>query len=169
MKRLVIALLGLVLMAALPSCDNDEDYDGTSINIYFLKINAVDSQGSSLVSGMACDPETGRVSADEYTLSAPSWIYTPPFLSLDAAGNECFSIWGTLENGDYEKTVNYELVCPHIFGDDAVHEIVTQWKLDDWQNTCTAVTVDGRDCPVAFAGDTDQYRSFMTTVVVDRR
>ena len=172
MNRLIIALLGLVLMAALPSCDNDEDYDGGPIYVYNLLVKAVDADGNDLVDGIkheAVEPSGyGAVASDEYTLSGPAWL-APASVFVSADGSEYLALTGILNNADFEKTVSVALTCPYIFGDDTAHEVVSSWKREDGVVTCTAVTVDDRDWPVTFAGGKDQYRAFVTTVVVDRR
>ena len=173
MNRLFIALLGLVLMAALPSCDEEEDYDGGPIYVYNLLVKAVDADGNDLVDGIKHEAVGssgyGSVATDEYTLSGPWWL-APASVFVGGDGEEYFALGGILQNADFEKTVSVALTCPHIFGDDAAHEIVSQWQeMYGPGITCTSVTVDGRDCPVSFAGGKDQYRAFVTTVVVDRR
>ncbi len=47
------------------------------------------------------------------------------------------------------ETINYTLKCPHIFGDDAPHKIITYWELplgdDSWYSSCYKVEIDGKE------------------------
>ncbi|MBR7027596.1 MAG: hypothetical protein IKI13_08520 [Bacteroidales bacterium] len=52
-----------------------------------------------------------------------------------------------------QETIKYQLTCPTIFGDNAVHEFITYWKEDEDLNpdaaqrfaTCTKVEYDGKE------------------------
>ena len=56
-------------------------------------------------------------------------------------------------SGRLQETVKYQLTCPTIFGDNAVHEFITYWKEDEDLNpdaaqrfaTCTKVEYDGKE------------------------
>lgn len=171
MNRLILSILGLVLMAVLPACDK-EDYDGGPIYVYLLHIKAVDAEGRDLVDGITHGPIDAEgycdVATDEYTLSGPEWL-APASVYVGEDGAESFVLNGFLYDSDFVATLTCELACPHIFGDDAAHEIVSQWRKEDGKPTCTAVTVDGSDCPVGFAGYINNYKTFETTVVIPRR
>ena len=47
------------------------------------------------------------------------------------------------------ETITHTLTCPHIFGDDEPHEIVTYWKDPDtgptYYSVCYRIVVDGRE------------------------
>ncbi len=85
------------------------------------------------------------------------------------------TIWYTKEHPDL-KEITYTLTCPHVFGDEAEHEIVTYWrKPTGWDESwpggghfrvCHRVVVDGEECTdISY---TDGEGASFATITLDR-
>jgi hypothetical protein len=75
-----------------------------------------------------------------------------PGLTYVASESDCYLL-GILMSAapwydGYVDTITHTLTCPHIFGDDAEHEIVTHWRgTKDYEpyRVCYLVEVDGKE------------------------
>jgi hypothetical protein len=71
---------------------------------------------------------------------------------------------------DFQDKIIYTLTCPHIFGDEEPHEIVTYWRPssngDDLEAVCYRVECDGKE----FTDNISYGRSEASyvTIVLDR-
>lgn len=72
--------------------------------------------------------------------------------------------------GDNVKKITYTLTCPHIFGDDAAHDIVAYWRDPSsgpsYYSVCYKVEVGGKEfTDIVY----DRYgRNVLATIVLDR-
>jgi hypothetical protein len=76
-----------------------------------------------------------------------------------------------MDSGDMRlEKITYTLTCPHVFGDDTAHEIVSYWRDPDsgpsYYSICYKVTFDGKECTdIAYA---NRQQTSFATIVLDR-
>lgn len=152
MKTLkVIGLLALIMN--LTSCNLLFGHDEPEFASYDLSMSFQDASGNDLVKGIGLNTSSGSVKDSLFTLdiivSEPckNWdnkIYnTParpgfePDVNRPKLGMVKYNSYSYLTS-DFqlpvndcpeEKMLTYKLRCPHVFGDDAIHEFVTYWEI----------------------------------------
>ncbi|MDR0765412.1 MAG: hypothetical protein LBF09_00535 [Odoribacteraceae bacterium] len=168
--------------------DNPEEIPlvGLSFRFYELHLSFQDESGTDKVKGISytnaflppdfdIEKKEGTIAgvdAGEYTCGQaivpdrhPPFLGPNPFnrhvLLSRFNGYQCLGIQEmTFSKYPVEDKVIHELACPHVFGDDAKHTIVSYWKsrkdklppIDEdgvsTTNYCYRVEVDGKEFPV---------------------
>jgi hypothetical protein len=195
-----LKLLTILVVAAISnvSCGRiGPDPDGDP-RLYILCLSFVDAEGNDLVYGIELNESDGRryVAPDQYSLVSSPDVYelgfgprygyipnrypelvlipphnspAPPYYSVEIALG-CSSVDQKLE------TITYTLTCPHIFGDDDPHEIVSYWTnstikhrfYKDNNSQCYQVDIDGREISdIYHLGNYDSGRA-LVTIALDR-
>jgi hypothetical protein len=176
MKKIILFAITL-LFCSCNLIYEHKDYVGKQIN-YSIGISLQDNQGNDLVKGFniiekkpldysengileVINPEQYNI---ELKLSSPN--KTSKTLSDIIFDNHIPSMWTSIPKGfnnyylfhhigldtndyDLQEKIIYRLKCPHIFGDQEVHEIVTYWTLDQNGNNqyahCYRAEFNGKD------------------------
>lgn len=119
--------------------------------------------GNDLVKGIEVDSGSSRahfgpeIKPELYTLKiiCPGLcmnIYNPqPYIQVERSDINYLVFVVYIINNDecpYANTLTYKLNCPYIFGDDAVHELVTYWKEGNKPTKsciCYRIELDGKE------------------------
>jgi len=175
MRRFIL-LLSSFLMISFLGCNKD---GGLPPYIYDLKISFENSSGDNLVKGLKYDPTTAVTMRDgarfqiqrveykqmmqgKYSLSPdePLWI------EIKDNGDESLFM-RNITFDHVTPTITHRLICPHIFGDDKEHVIVSYWeRTPNYESRCLKVTFDGKESPVTNVEKKDYV--FEVLIRVDR-
>jgi len=170
---------------------------------YLLDLSFQDVSGNDLVKGVGLEwwlnstfipveqAQSGIVRSDVYELSV---IFSNPCSDGDSFITEFDSTWLGMEmyeNGyyylttDYRFTVGncpamkmltYKLKCPYVFGDEAVHELVTYWDIPKMHSgfaypTCNRIEFEGKVItPMTYKDQMQKYVyiSYATIILESR-
>lgn len=162
MMKKIILFTTVLLLCSCNLVFDHKDYVGEQIN-YSLGISLQDGQGNDLVKGLntikeqpldysengtleVINPEQYNI---ELKLSSPDKTskthmdvifddHLPSMWMSIPQGHKDYYLFRqiALDTNDYDlqKEIIYRLKCPHIFGDQEVHEIVTYWALGQNDN-----------------------------------
>jgi len=137
----------------------------------------LDASGNDLVKGIDVVNEV-IVKPDFYTLEVvseplvPNYsLYPYPSLEVYIYYNHYYLLLRTSSNRNYKPASKliFKLKCPHIFGDDNVHEVVTYWKAGNKptkSRICYLIELEGKE----FTQITyEEYKQLSrATIVLDR-
>lgn len=186
-----LKILGLLaLMMNYASCDLLFSHVEPESVSYYLNLNFQDASGNDLVKGIEFDASSGTVNDSLFTLdiivsepcgnwdnkiyNAPARPGFEPDVNRPKLGMLKYNSCCYLTNGFYipvndcpeEKILTYQLKCPYIFGDDAVHEFVTYWDIpkDKVNQTakCNRIEFEGNE----IIPSTDQYEQSYTASII---
>ncbi|WP_189604196.1 hypothetical protein [Salinimicrobium marinum] len=152
MKTLkIFGLVALIMISS--SCERPPIHVEPEFISYNLYLSFQDISGNDLVKGIEFNDSSGSVKDSLYTLdiivSEPCWnwdndIYNAPArpgfepdVNRPTFGLSRFNGYSYLTNQfglpvndcPEQKILTYKLKCPYLFGDDAVHELVTYWDI----------------------------------------
>ncbi len=166
MKTLKAIVYLAVAAFVLSSCDlklnNDVEPDSDVYNFAFC---FRDAEGNDLAEGieLAKDDDgniTENVKSDLYQLGV---FYTSPnnfpalakpklvYKEADRFGACLTSFFYQPREGNEVKELTYKLQCPHIFGNNDVHNITTHWELTDnnadhyYYAKCTRIVFEDKE------------------------
>jgi hypothetical protein len=190
MKKLKMIGL-LALMLNFSSCNLLSSHDEPEFVSYNLHLNFQDGSGNDLVKGIELNTSSGSVKDSLFTLdiivSEPckNWdnkIYnTParpgfepdvnrPKLGMAKSNSYCYltsAFQLPVNDCPEEKMLTYKLKCPHVFGDDAIHEFVTYWDIpkDKINNSakCNRIEFEGNDIAPT---PVDKYEQSYTATLI---
>lgn len=171
---------------------------------YVLMMSFLDSEGNDLVKGIeGTEPEdsiqANFVAPSQYTLTSslpllpsragvvyddpdptPEMILVTPGI-IDDVSLDYYALYldAPVDRGlDLMEQLTYTLTCPHLFGDNEPHEIVTYWRKPtgwnqnwvterrDAYRTCYRVDVDGKESTDIAHASSEQLS--LATIVLDR-
>lgn len=144
--------------------------------VHVLNLSFQDASGNSLAQGLERDPVSGGLITDQYVLDilvserCTNWdntIYNAPARpGFIPDVNRPRLGMGPLDDGDIylnsefavfvkdcppQGMLTYKLSCPHVFGDDEIHEIITYWDVPKeprnsgaYYAKCTRVEFEGQ-------------------------
>lgn len=176
MKALKVFGLLAIAMINLTSCDSLFGTLPPESVGYGIALSFQDASGKDLVKGIELeewtpgssmqDAQWGTVKSDLYTLDiglSKACLDSEKGIGfeldnrhiLGMAHGEFYYLRNdfTLDADDCpeEKTLTYKLKCPYIFGDEAIHEIVTYWNIPKEKNAnrhvaeCYLIKFDGNE------------------------
>ena len=108
---------------------------------------------------------------------AISFDVTGPTLAVHKFDNDYYLFLDTSTNRQEEdacppaEMLTFKLKCPYMFGDDAVHDIVTYWKegnVPTNSRVCYRVVLDGKDSTEEVIYEDHNQRSRATIKIGDR-
>lgn len=175
MKRR-LACFATLFVLCVTSCDlmlhDQEDYYR-----YDLTLSFQDASGNDLVKGIE-STQGGSVMTGQYTLSVvypescmkqkgdPYGLYhtSNPLHSVDLV---FLQIAYPKRGCSFAEMLTFKLSCPHIFGDDKVHEIVTYWTIEHSRRripdiNCYRIVLDGNE-------NTHQINQMYLTIIMENR
>lgn len=163
MKKIILLCLSMLLLTFY-GCKEEEDPILRSYYYYYNIAIAFENQsGENLVEGIPYDEssnsilnteykQTISVSPDESGFKPNLYRVNEPGIWKDENGEENFFFTAMMYNNIYPM-VTQKLVCPHIFGDNNEHVLVSYWKsLSAEEYTCTRFTLDGKEYPIVKEG-----------------
>ena len=152
MKTLkILSLVALIMLSS--SCERPSIHVEPEFISYNLYLSFQDVSGNDLVKGIEFHDSLGSVEDSLYNLdiivSEPCWnwdnyIYNAPArpgfepdVNRPILGLSRYNGYSYLTNQfgipvndcPEQKVLTYKLKCPYLFGDDAVHELVTYWDI----------------------------------------
>ena len=157
----------LILSSCEPPWHNEPEFIG-----YNLYLSFQDASGNDLVKEIELSESSGAVKESLYSLdiivSEPCWnwdneIYNAPARpgfepdvnrpKLALSNYEGYSYlinqFGLpVDDCPKQEILTYKIKCPYIFGDDAVHELVTYWEIPNERNPsakCYRITFEGNE------------------------
>ena len=152
-----LKMLSIVALIMLLSCESSSHTEPEFVG-YNLYFNFQDSSGNDLVKGIEIDASSGAIENSLYTLdimiSEPCWnwdndIYNAParpgfepYINRPKFGLSIHNDYSyltsqfslPLNDCPKQEILTYKIKCPYIFGDDAVHELVTFWNIPNERN-----------------------------------
>ena len=128
MKKIILLCLSMLLVTFY-GCKEEEDPILRSYYYYYNIAIAFENQsGENLVEGIPYDESSNSILNTEYKQTAMMYNNIYPM-------------------------VTQKLVCPHIFGDNNEHVLVSYWEdLPDYKYKCTGFTLDGKEYPIVKEG-----------------
>ena len=159
MKKIILLCLSMLLVTFY-GCKEEEDPILRSYYYYYNIAIAFENQsGENLVEGIPYDEssnsilnteykQTISVSPDESGFKPNLYRVNEPGIWKDENGEENFFFTAMMYNNIYPM-VTQKLVCPHIFGDNNEHVLVSYGEdLPDYKYKCTGFTLDGKEYPI---------------------
>ncbi len=171
MKTLkILSLVALIMLSS--SCEPPFIHTEPEFVGYNLYLSFQDISGNDLVKGIEFHDSLGSVEDSLYTLdiivSEPCWNWNNDIYNVPARpGFEPAvhrPILGLSRHNGYsyltnqfglpvndcpkQKILTYKIKCPYLFGDDAVHELVTYWDIPDKSNPsakCYRIEFEGNE------------------------
>lgn len=176
-NNILLLIYILILSPIFLSCSSGED-NSFSPYYYYLKIRFEDKSGNDIIHGIDTGnnkPEnsTYEISENAYELnviqsgkSKERLILAPLSVQITDSYDCLVITTSTLPLPDYRPSqLTHKLICPHIFGDEAEHTIISNWKeTGPVSNACTSIIVDGKTYS---AIETDEEGYSILLVVLD--
>ncbi len=163
MKKIILLCLSMFLVTFYGCKEEDVTILKTHLYYYNIAIAFENQSGENLVEGIPYDEssnsilnteykQTISVSPDESGFKPNLYRVNEPGIWKDENGEENFFFTAMMYNNIYPM-VTQKLVCPHIFGDNNEHVLVSYWKsLSAEEYTCTRFTLDGKEYPIVKEG-----------------
>ena len=166
-----LRILSIVTLILLSSCDPSFHSEPEFVG-YNLYLSFQDIAGNDLVKEIELNDSSRFVKDALYTLdiiiSEPCWnwdndIYNAPArpgfepdVNRPTFGLSRYNEYSYLTNQfglpiddcPKQEMLTYKIKCPYIFGDDAVHELVTYWEIPNERNPsakCYRITFEGNE------------------------
>lgn len=176
-NNILLLIYILILSSIFLSCSRGVD-NTSSPYYYYLKIRFEDKSGNDIVHGIDTGdnkPENSiyEISKNAYKLNViqtgkeeEKLILVPLYLQITDSYNCLIIITGTLPSRDYRPSqLTHKLICPHIFGDEEEHMIISNWEeTGPVSNACTSVIMDGKTYSTI---ETDKEGYSILLVVLD--
>lgn len=185
--KVVRIVVWLMLSAiGLPSCywlfgHEEPEYDGVAYN---LALGFRDASGKDLVEGIGLRDWWENVLPDLYELEilrSGSRVEIPASLRMERYGADCYFIillTQVVEEDRDEEQLTYRLKCPYVFGDDAVHELITDWIIpknktssNEYSAHCSRIEFEGNEIipDICDDGNRKRYRTILTVSSLGER
>lgn len=157
-----IHLIWLLTLMPILFCRCSEGNDAPPY-IYLLKIKFEDRSGKNLINGIkhsdATDGTFLRVT-DVYKLQVSSSSLPAQdeslFITFDNQEKYLYFSYTTFD--DVASTITWKLTCPHIFGNDKEHKIISHWeKTSKYQAVCSKIIFDEKECQVTKNENAPEY------------
>ncbi|MBP1631432.1 MAG: hypothetical protein H6Q15_2325 [Bacteroidetes bacterium] len=162
MRKLKISGLLILLAATVTSCDLLFDLFHTQSDleesvVYNLALSFQDASGKDLVNGIELK-DYATVNLNAYNLdiiaSEPRESRYDAIVGIKKYNDSCCYLTKNLnvsirEDRPEERKLTYRLQCPHVFGDNDVHYIVTYWDIPkdkkglEYYAKCTLIEYGG--------------------------
>ena len=167
MQKNIITYLYVISLAFLfLNCSKRKEMilNSPSPNYYYLYIRFEDSSNNDMVKGIGYINDDGNThhvnDAYQLNVSMPDnslkdlHVGTTLFVKMTDFYNYLF-IYTTTSPECRPDQLTHTFYCPHVFGDNIVHTIVSNWKAENpTHNVCSSLIVDG----VTYLSDeTDMY------------
>ena len=177
MKLLKLLLFGVCILAIHTSCGGFGTGGEAEIFRHNLYLSFVDAAGNDLVEGIET-LEPDMVSRGMYTLDVfpKGYTGTPQLYLGKRSESDPFelSFRTTTEWKVNTAMLRYTLTCPHVFGDEERHEIVTFWENSSKGrpvnrnnlSVCIGVVIDGEQ--VLDMTHSSDKRDCWATITLDR-
>ena len=190
----MIKIMSLFAFTFLFSCHKPEKFDNPDIQ-YVLFLSVQDKQGNDLIEGIDEDPDvvSGHLTWKpidnelyEFKVIFPNTCIEPPDGNIQKLKVSrlyglyylTFDVFGDIWKCPVADMLIFELKCPYIFKDDAVHKIVTYWNKIDFPHgdanilKCIHMQFDGVEViPISY--DKSEFPDFfyftVATVEIELR
>ena len=156
MKNSLLLILLSIIIPLNSGCDSSA-LDSYSSYKYDLNLYFLNKQGEDRVVGIPTEnakpQETVKIAREAYTWRLISGdggenkLFTSPLTLHKQDGFQALHIpISTTSSQQYRPTVvEYTLVCPHIFGDEQEHTLISYWERQgSYNNQCLYITLDDK-------------------------